>query len=394
MEYLFPSRKRLSDASSSSTTTTSSSSSSSNKRPRRLLDLTIPSSPTTEEPPPLLAQSQTFESTYSSSPLPLQSSSQHSHEYYSAISSARSRLTAAQRTLSQTATLLQSAQCHHEQSLREVQEARVYLKGVERRWGVVMLDQSDDDDDDLEEFEECGGELIGRTTSDNRGCVSGQQLQQQQADGRDEQQQATTTTTAAQSIEITSSGESLVNGIYHHSTTTTSNSSSTITSSNSSTSSNVYIHSSGPFHIHQQNYDVCLFPKVYGDKFRWCVGLVPCSAACHGVGGGRRDGVGSRSDSRSITNADEQHPEQELQQQENANNRTRDFDLVFIYYWTNDIPIPTTSSSTNIANQGEEEGMSVIPSLSVIQHWGACHGERPLPNISLGGRRWWQFWKG
>ncbi len=275
--------------------------------------------------------------------------------------------------------------CWVRQSLREVQEACVYLKGVERRWGVVILDQSDDEGvDDLEEFEESGGELVGRTSHDHRGCVSGQQLQQQQqADGRDEQHQATTIATAAQSIEITSSGESLVNGIYHHSTT--SNSSSTITSSNSaitsSTGSNVYIHSSGPFHIriHQQNYDVCLFPKVYGDKFRWCVGLVPCSAACHGVAVGSRS---RSSDRRSNTNEDEQHSEQQQQQQENDNYRTRDFDLAFIYYWTNDIPIPTTSSSPTNTNQ-EEQGGSVIPSLSVIQQWGACHGERPLPIISV-----------
>ena len=82
---------------------------------------------------------------------------------------------------------------------------------------------------------------------------------------------AGSTTAAAQSIEITSSGEPLVNGIYHHHHSTTSNSS----------SSSIYIHSSGPFHIHQQQYDICIFPKVYGDKFRWCIGLVPCTAVQH-----------------------------------------------------------------------------------------------------------------
>ena len=202
--------------------------------------------------------------------------------------------------------------------------------------------------------------------SERSNGVSGQRRRQQRqavVDGDEQEQQQTTSSTiaaestnAAQSIEITSSGEPLVNGIYHHHHSTTTPSNSTI-----SNSSSIYIHSSGPFHIHQQEYDICIFPKVYGDKFRWCIGLVPCTAVQH-------DGNDNDDDQ-------EQHTQQQ-QQNNSDNNRTRDYNLAFIYYWTTDIPLHASSTT-----------------LSMVQLWGACHGERPLPNVSFGGKRWWQFWK-
>ena len=271
------------------------------------------------------------------------------------------------------------AKSHHAQSEQELHEARDYLRGVEKRWGVVdLLDQSDleSDDEENDESVELQKEIVGGRREN--GGVNGQRRRQQRqavVDG-DEQEQQTSTlspsiaagsaTAAAQSIEITSSGEPLVNGIYqHHSTTTTSNSNST--TSNSSSSS-IYIHSSGPFHIHQQEYDICIFPKVYGDKFRWCIGLVPCTAV-------QNDGNDNDDDNQEEYT---QHQQQQQQQQidKNNNNRTRDYNLAFIYYWTTDIPLHTSSTT-----------------LSMVQLWGACHGERPLPNVSFGGKRWWQFWK-
>ncbi len=76
----------------------------------------------------------------------------------------------------------------------------------------------------------------------------------------------------------------------------------------------------------------------------------------------------------------------------------RDFDLAFIYYWTMDIPVyypihHTIAATTTNEQDDEEEDAVVLPMLSSGLQWGACHGVRPLPNISFGGKRWWQFWK-
>jgi hypothetical protein len=118
-------------------------------------------------------------------------------------------------------------------------------------------------------------------------------------------------------------------------------------------------------------------------KFRWCLGLVPCTY--HGdVGrGAAGGGAGGEEEERGV-----------------GGDRTRDFALAFIYYWTMDLPVQYSSSGNNRSDgddddeddQEEEEVLEYYLPLSSMQ-WGACHGLRPLPNISFGRKRWWQFWR-
>jgi hypothetical protein len=349
----------------------------------------------------LLQQAQTFEtsstrssSSSSSSPLSISSSSndhhhqqqQHNHEYYSAISAAKSRLTAAQATHTSSVSMLQHAQHQYQSSANELKNAKLFLRGVEEKWGVIMLDCDDDEsyNDDIIDHQEKRPEEVIVPMVTRRGG-RGQRID------RDEEgvlqpannmivpattAAAATATASESTIEITSSGEALVNGTYYPINTTT--------TSSSSSSSLIYINSSGPYHIHNQYYDVCLFPKVgYGMKFRWCLGLVPCTY--HGdVGrGAAGGGAGGEEEERGV-----------------GGDRTRDFALAFIYYWTMDLPVQYSSSGNNRSDgddddeddQEEEEVLEYYLPLSSMQ-WGACHGLRPLPNISFGRKRWWQFWR-
>ena len=412
MDYLFPSRtrKRLQTSSPPSDTSSldedddesQSRNSNHNKRSRRLSENSASSAHL-----PLLQQAQTFEtsstrssSSSSSSPLSISSSSndspqqqqqQHNHEYYSAISAAKSRLTAAQATHTSSISMLQHAQHQYQSSSNELRNAKLFLRGVEEKWGVIMLDCEDDEsyNDDIDNQEKHPEEVIVPMMT-RRGGGRGQRID------RDEEgvlqppanmnipattaaatAAATESATAESTIEITSSGEALVNGTYYPINNTT-------TSSSSSSSSVIYINSSGPYHIHNQYYDVCLFPKVgYGMKFRWCLGLVPCTYHDDGRGvtGGDDDGGGE--EERGV-----------------GSDRTRDFALAFIYYWTMDLPVQCSSSGNSRSDGGEadeddqeEEGvLEYYLPLSSMQ-WGACHGLRPLPNISFGRKRWWQFWR-
>jgi hypothetical protein len=415
MDYLFPSRtrKRLQSSSPSDTSLldddeedeSQSRNSNQNKRSRRLSEN---SSAGTHLP--LLQQAQTFEtsstrsSSSSSSPLSISSSSndlqqqqqqptprqqqQHNHEYYSAISAAKSRLTAAQATHTSSVSLLQHAQHQYQSSANELRNAKLFLRGVEEKWGVIMLDCDDDEsynDDIIDHQEKRPEEVIVPMLT--RGGGRGQRIDRDEEGVLQPENNmivpaATESATATDStIEITSSGEALVNGTYYPINTTT-------TTSSSSSSSLIYINSSGPYHIHNQYYDVCLFPKVgYGMKFRWCLGLVPCTY--HGdvgrgaTGGGGDDDDGGEEEERGV-----------------GGDRTRDFALAFIYYWTMDLPVQYSSSGNNRSDgddddeddQEEEEVLEYYLPLSSMQ-WGACHGLRPLPNISFGRKRWWQFWR-
>ena len=256
---------------------------------------------------------------------------------------------------------------------------------MEEKWGVIMLDCDDDDDDDesynddIDDQVRRPEEVIVPAMTRNH-----DEIEVLQPPANVDIPATESTTTASKStIEITSSGESLVNGTYYpiNTTTTTGPSSS---SSSSSSSSVIYINSSGPYYIHNQYYDVCLYPKVgYGMKFRWCLGLVPCTY--HGrraTGDDDDDGSGGEEE-RGV-----------------GCDRTRDFALAFIYYWTMDLPVQYSSSSNNRSDgddddDGEDQEEEVIVyylPLSSMQ-WGACHGLRPLPDIFFGRKRWWQFWR-
>lgn len=418
MDYLFPSRtrKRLQSSSPSDASSlddddneSQSRNSNQNKRSRRLSENSASLAHL-----PLLQQAQTFEtsstrtsSSSSSSPLSISSSSndrqqqqqkptprqqqqkQHNHEYYSAISAAKSRLTAAQATHTSSISMLQHAQHQYQSSANELRNAKLFLRGVEEKWGVIMLDCDDDDErsynDDIDNQEKCPKEVIVPMMT-RRGSGRGQRINRDEVEVLQPANNmivptaaaaATTESATDSTIEITSSGEALVNGTYYPINTTT-----TTTSSSSSV---IYINSSGPYHIHNQYYDVCLFPKVgYGMKFRWCLGLVPCTY--HGDVG------------RGITTGGDDDDDGGEEERGVGGDRTRDFALAFIYYWTMDLPVQYSSSSNssgdedNEDQEGEDDVLEYYLPLSSMQ-WGACHGLRPLPNISFGRKRWWQFWR-
>ena len=325
---------------SSSTANNANSSEQSN-----LFDLT-----TLPDIPPLEA-AHTFESTSTNgslnSPLhndndELQQCSQHSNEYYSAISSAHYRLQAAQTAHSHCVSQLHVLKKEYERTLRELQSAKLYVRGVEERWGVIDLESDGDDDNE------------GIQSAGKRRRLNHDQEQEQRLDvgSSDEQSEASSTSLLQQSFEVTSSGESLVNGIYH-----------------STSSDKIYIHSEGPFYIHQQYYDVCIFPKVYGAKIRWCIGLVPCSS----VGNNQNDGHDS-----------------ELEQGDHPQ-RTRDLKLAFIYYWTMDLPLNSTKNL--IIFQQQQQSDDDMPPSFASMSWAACHGVRPLPNFIQVRKQWWKRWQ-
>jgi hypothetical protein len=130
-------------------------------------------------------------------------------------------------------------------------------------------------------------------------------------------------------IEITS-GEDIVNGTYRQ----------LLFPADNHESESIYIHNLGPFLIPQPNneqyYDVCLYKKWgYGDKMRWCIGLVP------------------------VIHSDAT----------NVSGRKWDFDRVYIYYWMEVSLFPSCGSAT-------DDDRTLFR-----REWSACHGMRPVPSV-------------
>ena len=122
-------------------------------------------------------------------------------------------------------------------------------------------------------------------------------------------------------------GEAIVNGIYEEKRLPY--------DIDNSTSSSIFVNSSGPYLIRHQYHNICLFKKEgYGDKFRWCLGLVPITRTSHDI------------------NA--------------ANNTTTkwDFHRAYIYYW---MEMSCFDDNLYLALFRNE--------------WNACHGVRPVPAL-------------
>mmetsp|Transcript_3892 Transcript_3892/g.7781 ORF Transcript_3892/g.7781 Transcript_3892/m.7781 type:complete len:210 (-) Transcript_3892:155-784(-) len=151
--------------------------------------------------------------------------------------------------------------------------------------------------------------------------------------------------------EVRNAGDIIVNGTYrlcksnHH-----------CGAGNSSNSdAPIYVSSNGPISLQRQLYDSCLFRKDgYGDKVRWCLGLVPriddvvedSPLPTDDMGRGNTSNEGTGSQSRGKWN----------------------FALAHIYYWV-EIPV-------------FDENSREPP----MDGWRACHGRRPVPSAEgVGG---------
>jgi len=295
---------------------------------------------------------------------------------------------------------LSRAQLELSRSGQEVNNAMEYLKGVERRWGVIDVDTlvcgCDDDCGRVSDSE--NSEMVdGSSSLLHQGFVS---VDSQSTRGE-----------SIQRIQVSDAGESIVNGRYNlylhpvvsnfnatsfsysHSINNYSQSQSQshceqATMSSFQTNHNqpkgpIYIHSEGPFSIQNEYCDVCLFQKTgYGDKLRWCIGLVPCfedvtprtisieSSDSNGNNGMKHDG---------------DHDQQQ--------SRRRNFTLAYIYYWMEMNANDATSAASPPLNNNNDGGGENNES-----SWGVCHGVRPVPMMedvsgtTTSEKRWWQFW--
>jgi hypothetical protein len=266
----------------------------------------------------------------------------NSNEYQSAIQAARAYLAHAQSSAHFSQKSLQCAQREYIRCANEVTKAEVFVKGVENRWGVIDVDELED-----ESVASVGG--IRNVVSED--CSESNEVDDGIASTSSNNIHQQAMNQHARQFAIANAGEAMVNGTYHLCTSTT---------AYLSTQSPIYIHSNGPFLLHNQYHDVCIFQKHgYGDKFRWCIGLVPCALNNNDMDGSDEDG-------------------------EDGECKEWNFALSYNYYWAE---VPTSQSNKDITSLS-----STIGNL----HWGVCHGVRPVPmvqEVGEGVRTWWQFWK-
>lgn len=246
------------------------------------------------------------------------------------------------------------------QSRQEVKDAREFLDGVEKRWGIVDVDLVSDSDNESSEKGIIDVDLVSDSDSENNENVNGGWL----PGGVVSVQSSEAPRTAEsrmKSILVSNAGTLLVNGRYDLSR-----------DDKHWPDGPIYVHSDGPFSITNEEHDMCLFQRRgYGDKVRWCIGLVPRQKE-EGPAEVDRVDECADDDGKGVRRAD-QHFRRKLE-------------LAYIYYWT-ESDAAEDPPKTDFWADGER-----------ASPWGACHGARPLPMLedATGGgwRRWWRFWRG
>ena len=171
-------------------------------------------------------------------------------------------LSTAQSSLAASRDRLRQAKDDFSRCRNELREASEWNDVVERKWGVIDVDdggdppivsavseescESDEDGDEAAAVEILLDESATKHTCNNT------QIETQQ-------------------IHITGSGEPIVNGAYDQVFLANNDGIGSKTSPEY-----IYSNTSGPFLICNFYHDICLFKKEgYGDKFRWCLALVP-----------------------------------------------------------------------------------------------------------------------
>ncbi|KAL3796894.1 hypothetical protein HJC23_008847 [Cyclotella cryptica] len=287
-------------------------------------------------------------------------------------------------------------QCSQRQA--ECQRAERWHEAVQERWGVISIDHDDSHDnihgdhapDERSQEQtfvagsDCDGEddvPLGKAVSDD--CEGGHTDKLapllSNSDGG-HLDTITNETRHMKQIQISDAGDKIVNGTYQQCLMYRRNSSHHRVSSDNNiqarhgrlvTPDSIYVHTSGPFllpqnHVSNIYYDLCLYKKWgYGDKIRWCIGLVPCTV-------------------------NHDHHEDESVATWNTP-REWNFDRSYIYYWM-EVSV-LSACSANSTRITIEEHAATVP-LGGKQDWSACHGIRPVPCLrEVEQHRWWQRWR-
>ena len=233
---------------------------------------------------------------------------------------------------------------------------------MERKWEVVDLDVDLDAD---EADEDNSSACSARSSSPSR---------------------------APQIVRIGRAGDVIVNGTYrallpHSAIVTTLDR----RRARSMPTGPIHVHADGPFDVQGDLHDVCMFLREgYGDKARWCIGLVPRRCSCQSSEGADR---ANRSSNDDVDDA-EDDVELRQRQRDRGEHDGGDFVPAFMYNWM-EVDADEIDAASLLSNR---DGKGASSSLSSSSSWGVCHGARPLSTLedmSDGGTmaRWWQFWK-
>jgi hypothetical protein len=309
---------------------------------------------------------------------------------FDAVSAARARLRSARLCASHSLETLRRARSEYGRTTEEARRADECLRSMERKWEVVDVDDDENDDDDDE-----------NTSASSRSSTPSQIFEYENEEGM------------PRILRVSRAGDDIVNGTYRrtlllaHSLaaarTTTLDCRSRVGSSMPTTVGSIYVNADGPFDVRGDLHDACIFRRDgYGDKARWCIGLVP-----------RRRRRRRRRRHPPVEDADRMDDDDEVDDAEDDDVERRqimecdrggfggwDFAMAYIYYWMEVDANVIDDASSLLSNRIREGGASSLSlsSSSLSSSWGACHGARPPPmmeDVSDGGTmaRWWQFWK-
>jgi len=302
---------------------------------------------------------------------------------FDAVSAARARLRSARLCASHSLETLRRARSEYGRTTEEARRAEECLRSMERKWEVVDVDDDEDDDDDDE-----------NTSASSRSSTPSQIFEYENEEGM------------PRILRVSRAGDDIVNGTYRrtlllaHSLaavkTTTLDCRSRVGSSMPTSVGSIYVNADGPFDVRGDLHDACIFRRDgYGDKARWCIGLVPRRRR-------RRhppvEDADCMDDDDEVDDAEDDDVERRQMECDRGGFGGWDFAMAYIYYWMEVDANVIDDAFSLLSNRIREGGASSLSSSSSSSSWGACHGARPPPmmeDVSDGGTmaRWWQFWK-
>ncbi|KAL7481860.1 hypothetical protein ACHAW6_007534 [Cyclotella cf. meneghiniana] len=290
----------------------------------------------------------------------------------------RSARSAAERSLRR----LKQTKDEYSQRQAELRQAESWSEAVQRRWGVICIDLDGSHDDTAPNGRsDEQAVVVPSAVANDSERTRGDKL----ATSADHLEAIPNENRPIKQIEISCAGDQFVNGIYqecifYHHDNYSHQSLSTVNNIRTghvpqASPDSIYIHTSGPFllpHNHRSHiyYDLCLYKKWgYGDKMRWCIGLVP-STFNH------------------CQHEDEVAVTWETPRQWN-------FHQSYIYYWM-EVPLLSTRSENSTRSTMDDHATHFL--LDEKQRWSACHGMRPVPSLRevqqhVWWRRWRSFWE-
>ena len=308
----------------------------------------------------------------------------------------------------------------NEQSKLEVHNAMALVDAVEKKWGVINIES--DDEEEEEEEKNDNTDTNNHRSSKSAAATDASSCYQHKGDDYSTDADPEVAN-KVKLIQVRNAGESIVHGRYHlHHPTTSHNvviEPKELNAISTQYSSPIlppqhYIHDDGPFLIQNSMYDVCIFPRGgYGDKVRWCIGLVPCEdcdcdqcchhALCCDANDVNRnvtiysdDNNKENNENASVEQSPQLEQQRQQQQRRHHHDRSRNFALAYIYYWME--VDARTETMDNLACLFSKVDVASGESELLVPSWRVCHGSRPLPALEdvtgwRGTKRWWQVWK-